>query len=119
MFFSRIKSVNIRCGRSRSGLKCASSACPSSLGQVVVLSCLFVRRILGFRLTRWTPLACHVCKPTQPPQTHNQGTGSLFPAENARLLENQGAGSLFPAENVLIQRGRTLTERDPDEVKVA
>jgi hypothetical protein len=30
---------------------------PEQFGQVAVLCCLFVRRILGFRLTRWTPLA--------------------------------------------------------------
>jgi hypothetical protein len=33
MFFSRSKSANIRCGRSPSGLKCACSSCPSSLGR--------------------------------------------------------------------------------------
>jgi hypothetical protein len=33
MFFSCIKSVNIRCGRSCSGLKCACSSCPNSLGR--------------------------------------------------------------------------------------
>jgi hypothetical protein len=50
MFFSCSKSVSIRCGSSRSGLKCATL--PELFGQVAVLCCLFVRRI-----TRWTPLA--------------------------------------------------------------
>ena len=30
---------------------------PEQFGQVAVLCCLFVRRILGFRLARWTSLA--------------------------------------------------------------
>jgi hypothetical protein len=48
MFFSRSKSVNIRCGRSRSGLKCGLQLLPEQFGQVAVLCCLFVRRIFGF-----------------------------------------------------------------------
>jgi hypothetical protein len=62
MFFSRSKSVNIRCGSSRSGLKCTCSSCPSSLGRS---RCLLSLREANIGLPTYAlDAACLTCPQT-------------------------------------------------------